>query len=136
MIDSPGLASVGASGAVFGVFGALFALSVKLKFELGGLIALILINAVIGFIPGLHINWRAHLGGLIVGALLTTVMVYAPQRTRFLWSVVASVLIFGVLVGATLFRSDQIQSCTIQGPGTQVLYGPPCGDDPVLLDTA
>lgn len=135
-VDSPGLASVGASGAVFGVFGALFALSVKLKFDLGGLIALILINVVIGFVPGLHINWRAHLGGLIVGALLTTVMVYAPQRTRFLWSAVASVLIFVVLVGVTVARSSQIEDCTIEGGGTQVLYGPPCNDEPVLIDTA
>ena len=134
-VDSPGLASVGASGAVFGVFGAFFVLAVRLKVDLGGVIALILINVVIGFIPGLHINWRAHLGGLIVGAVLTAAMVYAPQRTRLLWSAVASVLILVALVGTTVMRSDQIESCTLQGPGSQVLYGPPCGDDPALLET-
>ena len=132
VVDSPTLASVGASGAVFGVFGAFFVLAVKLKVDLGGVIALIVINVVIGFIPGLHINWRAHLGGLIVGALLTAVMVYAPQRTRFLWSAVASVLILGLLVAATVQRSNQIESCT--GPGlTNLEYGASCGETPVPI---
>jgi membrane associated rhomboid family serine protease len=110
-VDSPFAYSVGASGAVFGVFGALFVLSVKLKFDLGGLIALIAINVVIGFLPGLNINWRAHLGGLLVGALLTFVMTYAPQRNRLAWSIGASVLMLVALVGVTVFRTGEIQRC-------------------------
>jgi hypothetical protein len=69
------------------------------------------INAVIGFLPGLNINWRAHLGGLLVGALLTFVMVYAPQRTRLLWSIGASVAMFVVLAGVTMYRTSEIRDC-------------------------
>ena len=124
-VDTPLQTSVGASGAVFGVFGALFVLSVRLRFDLGGLIALIVINVVIGFIPGLNINWRAHLGGLLVGGLLTFVMVYAPQRHRLAWSVAASVLMFVVLAGTTVYRSSEIQGCTYEREGA-VLYDPAC----------
>jgi membrane associated rhomboid family serine protease len=132
-VDSPLQTSVGASGAVFGIFGALFVLSVKLKFDLGGLIALILINAVIGFIPGLNINWRAHLGGLIVGALLTFVMVYAPQRTRFLWSIVASVLLFVALAGVTVYRSNEIKGCTYDNAQGKTFYDTTCMENLVRI---
>lgn len=128
-VDTPLQTSVGASGAVFGIFGALFVLSVKLRFDLGGLIALIAINAVIGFIPGLNINWRAHLGGLLVGALLTFVMVYAPQRSRLIWSIGACVLVFVGLVGVTITRSAEITDCTFEGLDGQVLFERACMQD-------
>ena len=65
---------------MFGLFGALFVLALRLRFDIGGIIAIIAINVVIGFVPGFNINWRAHLGGLIAGSILTAAMVYAPQR--------------------------------------------------------
>jgi membrane associated rhomboid family serine protease len=111
VLDSPFQASVGASGAVFGLFGALFVLMLRLRFDVRGLIAIIAINVVIGFIPGFNINWRAHLGGLLVGALLTAVMVYAPQRSRLWMSIGASAAVFAVCVAATVWRTDQINSC-------------------------
>ena len=85
--------SVGASGAVFGLFGALFILALKLRFDVRGIITIIAINVVIGFIPGIGINWRAHLGGLVAGALLTAAMVYAPQRSRVVVSIAAAAVI-------------------------------------------
>jgi membrane associated rhomboid family serine protease len=114
-VDSPFQATVGASGAVFGLFGAWFALSLKMRLDVTGLLWLIGLNAVIGFVPGFNINWRAHLGGLIVGAALTAVMVYAPQRRRFAWSLVASVAMLALLVGIAVNRSNEIRSCdTVQ----------------------
>jgi membrane associated rhomboid family serine protease len=110
-VDSPFQASVGASGAVFGLFGALFVLMLRLRFDVQGLIAIIAINVVIGFIPGLNINWRAHLGGLIVGAVLTAAMVYAPQRSRLAVSIGVSIGVLLVCVAATMWRTDQINSC-------------------------
>ena len=110
-VDSPFQSSVGAPGAVFGLFGALFVLMRRLRFDVGGVVGLIVINVVIGFVPGLNINWRAHLGGLIVGTLLTAAMVYAPQRHRLTVSIGASVAVVVVCVAVTRWRTDQINSC-------------------------
>ena len=69
--------SVGASGAIFGLFGAMAILSKKYGFESKSIYAIIAINFGIGFIlPG--IDWHAHLGGLIAGGL--AVIDLAPTR--------------------------------------------------------
>ena len=73
--------SVGASGAVFGLFGALVVVQRRLNQRSGQIIAIIAINGVIGFVvPG--IAWEAHLGGLLTGAALAAVLAYAPRQRR------------------------------------------------------
>jgi membrane associated rhomboid family serine protease len=70
LILSPNAATAGASGAIFGVMGALFVLERQrgmalLQSPIGGLI---LINLIITFgIPGISVG--GHIGGLIGGAL-------------------------------------------------------------------
>ncbi len=72
--------TVGASGAVFGLFGAFFIVQRRLNRDTGPLIAVIAINFVFGFLPG--IAWQAHLGGLVTGVLAAGVLVYAPKTNR------------------------------------------------------
>ena len=62
---------VGASGAVFGLMGALAVEQFRRGYDpfSGGLGGLILINLVIGFIPGFNIAFGGHIGGLIGGVL-------------------------------------------------------------------
>jgi membrane associated rhomboid family serine protease len=72
--------TVGASGAVFGLFGAFFVVQRRLNRDTGPLIAIIVINFVFGFLPG--IAWQAHLGGLLTGVLVSGVLVYAPKLNR------------------------------------------------------
>lgn len=68
-------AAVGASGAVFGLFGAYVVLQRRLNRSAGGMYVVIGINAVIGFVyPG--IAWQAHLGGFLVGAACAAVLAY------------------------------------------------------------
>lgn len=67
-IISPDTAVVGASGAIFGLFGAWFIVLRKQRLDMTPMLVLIGINVVIAlFNPG--ISWEAHLGGLVVGAL-------------------------------------------------------------------
>lgn len=66
---------VGASGAVFGLFGALLVLNRRLGRSSAGMYATIAINAVLGFtIPG--IAWQAHLGGFLTGLACAGVIAY------------------------------------------------------------
>ena len=61
-------ASVGASGAVFGLFGALLITGKKIGVNVREIGVIIGLNFALGFILG-GVDWRAHLGGLIGGAL-------------------------------------------------------------------
>lgn len=78
---SPGTWVVGASGGIFGLFGAFFAWTRFRGGETGGLVVLIAVNLVFGFVvPG--ISWQAHVGGLIVGALTALLFDVASPRLR------------------------------------------------------
>lgn len=81
LFSAGGGQTAGASGAVFGLMGALVVLLHRLKMPLGQVIGMIAINIVLGFaIPGISIT--AHLGGLVVGAATTAALVYLPNRQR------------------------------------------------------
>ncbi|MFC7490542.1 MULTISPECIES: rhomboid family intramembrane serine protease [unclassified Knoellia] len=72
-------AAVGASGAVFGLFGAFLILQRRLGRSAATMYATIGINAVIGFVvPG--IAWQAHLGGFLVGVACAAVFAYLGKR--------------------------------------------------------
>ena len=79
----PGGPSLGASGAIFGLFGAFFAIGLKhgkpgmdmIKANIG----ILVINLIFTFtFPG--ISKAAHVGGLIAGFLLTYVIYFPPRR--------------------------------------------------------
>lgn len=70
-------ATVGASGAVFGLFMAVVIVNMKLKRDISQMLVIIGINLVLGFVIS-GIAWQAHLGGLATGALCAA----ALTRTR------------------------------------------------------
>ncbi|MGW0482893.1 rhomboid family intramembrane serine protease [Nonomuraea sp. NPDC003214] len=86
--DSANTFSMGASGAIFGLFGAVFVVGRRLNMDVRGIIVLLVINLAITFlVPG--ISWTGHIGGLITGAALAAGMAYAPGNNRTLWHVAA-----------------------------------------------
>jgi membrane associated rhomboid family serine protease len=70
---SPTSYSIGASGAVFGLFGAFIAAERYLGVEAKSIYVIVGINFAIGFTIG-GVDWRAHLGGLIGGYLITKLL--------------------------------------------------------------
>jgi len=100
--------SVGASGAIFGLMGALVVAGRRLRYDVTQVLILLGINVVIGFIaPG--IDWRAHLGGLVIGAVVAAILVHAPKKARTLVQVAGLGGVFLVLVAVALMRTAQIQ---------------------------
>lgn len=85
---------VGASGAIFGLFGALLVLNRHLGRSSAGMYTTLLINAVIGFMyPG--ISWQAHVGGFLTGLACAGVIVAFRRRqvAHLVWGALALVLV-------------------------------------------
>jgi membrane associated rhomboid family serine protease len=104
--------AAGASGAIYGLFGAWFVVSRRLRADTRGIVALIAINLVISFVWH-AIAWQAHIGGLLTGALLTAAYAYAPRRNRAAFQVAATVLVVVVIVVAVVVRNAQLTSGTV-----------------------
>jgi membrane associated rhomboid family serine protease len=83
LIVAPDTWALGASGAIFGLLGALVVLQRKRGYQLGPILAIIFVNLIATFaIPG--ISWEAHVGGLVAGALVGFGLAHAPERNRAL----------------------------------------------------
>ncbi len=100
----PPVGLVGASGAIFGLFGALLVVQRQRGGQTRQLWVLIVLNGVIGFlVPG--IAWQAHLGGLITGAIAAAAITYAPRgKSQALIQAASLVLVLGVLAAITWFH--------------------------------
>jgi len=102
--DYPLSGVVGASGAIFGLFGAMLVVQRHRGGDTRQLWILIAINGAIGFfVP--NIAWQAHLGGLITGGLAAAAIAYAPRgKNQALLQAGGLVLVAGLLAVVTWFR--------------------------------
>jgi membrane associated rhomboid family serine protease len=98
-------ATAGASGAVFGLFGATFVVGKRLNLDVRWVIGLIVLNLaftfVIPLLGGQNISWQGHIGGLVTGALVAAAYAYAPRDRRTLIQVSATAafcVVFALLI--------------------------------------
>jgi membrane associated rhomboid family serine protease len=107
LIAAPNAQALGASGAIFGLFGAWFVVARRLHLDSRQIVFLIGINLVFGFaVP--HIAWQAHVGGILAGGLLTAAYAYAPRGQRALTQAAATALIVAALIVAVVIRNHQL----------------------------
>jgi membrane associated rhomboid family serine protease len=104
--------AIGASGAIFGLFGAWFILARRLRLDARMVVVLIGINLVISFTFA-GIAWQDHIGGLIAGAALTAAYVYAPRANRTLLQVAATIAMLGLLVAGIVLRDLNLVNTVI-----------------------
>lgn len=105
-ISSPWTQVLGASGAIFGLIGALLAIQHKIHADLRFVLTWLALNVVYSFaVPG--ISWEGHLGGLVGGFLATEVIIRAPREGRArvqLLGLGALTLVTLVLIGLRVFQ--------------------------------
>jgi membrane associated rhomboid family serine protease len=86
--------TLGASGAIFGVMGAMLVIALKIRINVQPVVSLIGLNVLFTVVGSSFISWQGHLGGLVGGSLLTAILVYSPKgnaRALIQWAGLAAV---------------------------------------------
>lgn len=108
LLASPTTATLGASGAIFGLFGATGVLMRHRNYDLRPIIALLVINLIFTFNPSFNISWQAHIGGLVGGLVIGYAMIHAPRERRALVQYGTCAVVLVVIVALTLLRTAQL----------------------------
>jgi len=136
MFADPLSLSVGASGAIFGLMGALVVTFKRMRYDLKQLVFVLVINLFITFqVSG--ISWQAHVGGLVTGALIGAAMVLPAPAKRLAIQIGASVVLVIISAVAIYLQANSLPDLRCgyyengrQGPG---IY---CPADPGGLGAA
>jgi membrane associated rhomboid family serine protease len=103
VVKDPSYVSVGASGAIYGMFAAYWVLARRVRADTSAITGTIVLNLIITVsFPG--ISLFGHLGGLIIGALLGAVFAFSGAR-RWPLQLGGIVAVAVILVVATLART-------------------------------
>ncbi|MEW2510265.1 rhomboid family intramembrane serine protease [Streptomyces sp. NPDC046870] len=108
LLTAPQTASLGASGAIFGLFGATAVLMRRLNYDMRPVIALLVINLIFTFNPSMNIAWQAHIGGLVAGVVTGYAMVHAPREKRALVQYGTCAVVLVLAVALALVRTAQL----------------------------
>ncbi|MFH8802885.1 rhomboid family intramembrane serine protease [Streptomyces sp. NPDC017936] len=108
LLAAPNQPSLGASGAIFGLFGATIVLMRRMRYDMRPIIALLVINLIFTFNPGFNISWQAHIGGLVAGVVIGYGMIHAPRERRALVQYGTCALVLVIAVVMTLLRTAQL----------------------------
>jgi membrane associated rhomboid family serine protease len=107
-------ATAGASGAVFGLFGATFVVGKKLNMDVRWVITIIGLNLAFTFVFPLisshNISWQGHVGGLITGAAVAAAYAYAPRQQRNLVQAGATVAFLALFVALIAWRTIDLRA--------------------------
>jgi membrane associated rhomboid family serine protease len=99
--------TLGASGAIFGLMGALLVIAIKVHGDVRGIATWIGVNLVLTVVVA-HISWQGHLGGLVGGFVIGGALAYAPRRNRSAWQAVGVGAVAVVVALATVLRMAQL----------------------------
>jgi len=97
--------TIGASGAIFGLMGALLVLAYKVRGDYSQLLLWIGLNFVITVVGRAFISWQGHLGGFLGGLVLAGVIAYSPRASRSRWQAVGIGVVAALLLVAILTRT-------------------------------
>mgnify|MGYP002724164824 CR=1 FL=1 len=105
--ESLGGWTVGASGAIYGMFGALLILQKRAGMSVNSILVLLAVNLVYGFVMP-NVSWQGHIGGFLGGLIATALLILVVDKTRrrgktatVIWSLVGIAALSAAMVGGT-----------------------------------
>jgi membrane associated rhomboid family serine protease len=119
--------AAGASGAIYGLFGAFYVVARHRNVSTNGIAITIVVNLIFTFSGIANIDWHAHVGGLITGALVAVIYAAAPapRRNQLQAAGVAALVVLIAVLG--LFGAQHVrQEC----PHLFTANGAPLGCGP------
>lgn len=103
-LAAPTTTTLGASGAVFGLMGALLILAMRLGGDVRQILVWLGLNLAITVFGSATISWQGHLGGLVGGLIVTAILIrIPPERARARQTALA--VMTGVLVLLVVLRT-------------------------------
>jgi len=106
VLTDPLTVTIGASGAVFGLFGMALIFLLKAKQDVTTLLVLLAINAFLSTRG--NISWQGHLGGFVIGCVLGLAFAYAPRDRKRVVQVVAFVAVWIGMIATVVIRTNQL----------------------------
>ncbi|MEG9224512.1 rhomboid family intramembrane serine protease [Aeromicrobium sp. Sec7.5] len=103
LLTGPSVPTVGASGAVFAMFGLALVLLLKSGEDVRTLVVLLGINALLSLRDG--ISWQGHLGGFVAGVLFGVAVIVAPRGRGALAQTIGVTVLVALTVLITVLRS-------------------------------
>jgi membrane associated rhomboid family serine protease len=97
--------TLGASGAIFGLMGALLIVALKVGGNVQSLLGWIGINFLITVAGRGYISWQGHLGGFLGGLALAAILVYAPRERRSMWQTIGVCVVVAAILVAIVART-------------------------------
>jgi membrane associated rhomboid family serine protease len=104
-LTSPETSTVGASGALFGLMGALLLLSYKAKGNFVQVLIVLGANIMFTLFYIGTISWQGHLGGLVGGIIAAWIIAYAPKERRHQLQVYGLSALTVVILAAIVARA-------------------------------
>lgn len=107
-LTAPNVPTVGASGAVFALFGLALVLLLKAGQDVRTLVVLLAINGLLSLRDG--ISWQGHLGGFVAGVLFGLALVVAPRGRGALAQTIGVAVLVVLAVAITVLRTLALNS--------------------------
>ncbi len=107
VLTDPFVYTIGASGAVFGLFGMALLLLLRAKEDVRTLLVLLAINAVVS-VTNASISWQGHLGGFVAGVVLGAAFAYAPRDQKKLAQLSAFAILWISVIAAVVLRTNYL----------------------------
>lgn len=109
LLAPPNTLTAGASGAIFGLFGAMLILGRRMQMELSWVAVVIIANLIFTFtVP--HVSWQGHIGGLITGLLAAAAFLDFGGLSRIRIQAAATVALLLLLAGLIWWRTAELVS--------------------------